>query len=166
MIDITLNIKYVSDFGLVGDVIVGHILAGNQLTISNENNNFLLDATGAYLNNATLTISKTGGNSKIFLDPDNGLRLRSKAKGLNDLKLCAKGDKKGISLQQPPGEQSPVASGLLDAYNLLWGHSSPQRREISESTLNEGSAFAPPNKRRTWFRANGAWWQAMGAPER
>jgi hypothetical protein len=54
-------------YGVVGNYIVGHILAGNQLTISNDKNNFILDSTGAYLNNAKLTLQTL--NTKIIIDP-------------------------------------------------------------------------------------------------
>jgi hypothetical protein len=54
-------------YGVVGECIVGHILAGNQLTISNDKNNFILDSTGAYLNNAKLTLQTL--NTKIIIDP-------------------------------------------------------------------------------------------------
>jgi hypothetical protein len=66
-------------FGLVADVIVGRLLAGSSLTISNANNNFTLDETGAYLNNATLTIEQ--GNSRIFLDPTNGIKIQANVGG-------------------------------------------------------------------------------------
>jgi len=54
-------------FGLVAEVIFGNLLAGNTLTIANENNNFILDGTGATLNNAKFNIQTT--NTKITIDP-------------------------------------------------------------------------------------------------
>lgn len=54
-------------YGLVGDVIIGRILAGNTLTIANDANNFVLDETGATLNNAKFSIQNT--NTKIVIDP-------------------------------------------------------------------------------------------------
>jgi hypothetical protein len=54
-------------YGLVAGVVVGHLLAGNMLRISNETNNFVLDSTGATLTNAKLT-SQTA-NAKIIIDP-------------------------------------------------------------------------------------------------
>ncbi len=54
-------------FGLVAEVIFGNLLAGNTLTIANENNNFVLDGTGATLNNAKFNIQTT--NTKITIDP-------------------------------------------------------------------------------------------------
>lgn len=54
-------------FGLVGEVIAGKILAGNTLTIANSSNNFVLDETGATLNNAKFSIQTT--NTKVNIDP-------------------------------------------------------------------------------------------------
>jgi len=54
-------------FGVVGDYLIGRILAGNTLTIANDANNFILDQTGATLNNAKFTLATT--NTKIFIDP-------------------------------------------------------------------------------------------------
>jgi hypothetical protein len=68
-----------SAYGLVADVIVGRLLAGNNLRISNENNNFILDNTGAYLNNASLTVTKT--NSRIYIDPSNGIKIQKNSGG-------------------------------------------------------------------------------------
>ena len=66
-------------YGLVADVIVGRLLAGASLTISNETNNFLLDSSGAFLTNASFTISNT--NTKIFLDPNNGIKIQANQGG-------------------------------------------------------------------------------------
>ena len=53
---------------------VGRLLAGNSLTISNENNNFILDSTGAYLNNAKFSIQTT--NTKVIIDPTSTTSFR------------------------------------------------------------------------------------------
>jgi hypothetical protein len=54
-------------YGLVGDIIVGRILAGNTLTITNSSNNFILNETGATLNNARFNIQTT--NTRVIIDP-------------------------------------------------------------------------------------------------
>lgn len=61
-------------YGLVADVIVGRLLAGNSLTISNDNNNFILDSTGATLNNAKFNIQTT--NTQITIDPTGNRPFR------------------------------------------------------------------------------------------
>ena len=64
-------------FGVVADAIVGRILAGNNLHIANENNNFILDDTGAWLNNANFTLTRTTGGvtNRIVLDPTEGFAI-------------------------------------------------------------------------------------------
>jgi hypothetical protein len=68
-----------TSYGLVGDVLVGRVLAGNNLHISNSGNNFLLDETGAWLENASFTLHRTIGGTRreIILDPQNGLTFRN-----------------------------------------------------------------------------------------
>jgi len=61
-------------YGLIADVIIGRMLAGNSLTIENEGNNFILDSTGATLNNAKFTLSTV--NTKIFIDPTDSVSFR------------------------------------------------------------------------------------------
>lgn len=62
---------------LIGDAVVGRLLAGNNLHIANENNNFRLDETGAWLENANFTISRTQGGitNRIVLDPTEGFSI-------------------------------------------------------------------------------------------
>lgn len=74
-IDFETQSLFKSDsFLLIADVIVGRLLAGNSLTISNENNNFILDASGAYLNNARFSIQTT--NTKVVIDPTSTTPFR------------------------------------------------------------------------------------------
>lgn len=54
-------------FGIVAEAIFGNMIAGNTLTIANSGNNFILDASGATLNNAKFNIQTT--NTKITIDP-------------------------------------------------------------------------------------------------
>ena len=63
-------------FGLVGEIIVGRVVASNQLTITNENNTFIVDGSGATLTDASFTILKN--NSKIVLDPIEGISISKK----------------------------------------------------------------------------------------
>ncbi len=64
-------------YGIAGDLLAGRILAGNNLHITNSTNSFKLDETGAWLNNANFTITKTQGGitNKIVLDPLEGFSI-------------------------------------------------------------------------------------------
>ena len=68
-------------YGVVGDYLIGHIVAANNLLISNDNNTFTLDGNGATLTNATFTLNTSNGNSKIFLDPANGIKIQKNVGG-------------------------------------------------------------------------------------
>ena len=66
-------------FGVVGDYLVGRILAGNSLTITNDSSTFSVDGGGATLTNAILSVENS--KNKIFLDPINGIRIQGNAGG-------------------------------------------------------------------------------------
>lgn len=70
-----INFNGVDLYGVIADALVGNIIAGNNLIISNKNNSFIVDEFGATLKNASLSIEK--GNTKILLDPENGIKIRS-----------------------------------------------------------------------------------------
>ncbi len=63
-------------YGLVADVICGRLLAGNQLTITNSGNNFTLDSSGATLTNASFTLNTSSGNSRIYLNATDGIKIQ------------------------------------------------------------------------------------------
>ena len=65
-----------SYYGLVAEVIVGNLVASNQLLISNQNNTFIVDGAGATLYDASFTLTKSDGNSKIILDPNVGIVIQ------------------------------------------------------------------------------------------
>lgn len=66
-------------FGIVGEAIIGNLLAGNSLHISNEKNNFTLDENGASLYNASFTLEGSDGKSKIILDPSVGIKIQGRS---------------------------------------------------------------------------------------
>jgi hypothetical protein len=70
-----------TNYGLVAEVVTGRLLAGNNLTITNENNTFTVDGAGATLTNATLTINSSTGNGRMFLDPTNGIKIQKNVGG-------------------------------------------------------------------------------------
>lgn len=56
-------------YGVVGETIVGRLIAGNQLQISNSGGNFLVDASGATLTNANFSVQDSGNKTKIIISP-------------------------------------------------------------------------------------------------
>jgi hypothetical protein len=63
---------------LIADVVVGRLLAGNSLLITNDDGSttktFTLDQNGAVLENASFTIENA--KSRILLDPTNGIKVQ------------------------------------------------------------------------------------------
>lgn len=69
--------------GLIGgkysvnaEVIAGTLLAGEQLTIKNTNNSFVVDANGVKLTNASIEV--TNDKNKIVLNPEVGIQMSVK----------------------------------------------------------------------------------------
>lgn len=68
-------------YGLVGEVIVGKIIAGQDLTIESQKQDgglalFKVDGTGVKIHNSILDISTT--KNIINIDPTNGIRIQAK----------------------------------------------------------------------------------------
>lgn len=76
-----ITVNNTTTFGIIADTIVGRLLAGNTLTIQNQNNTFTLDGTGATLTNATLSVIGNNNNNNILLDPTNGFKIQAKIGG-------------------------------------------------------------------------------------
>lgn len=66
-------------YGIVADWIVGRMVIGSSLQVSNENLSFVVDSLGARLTNGTISVS--ANNSRIFLDPLNGFKIQQNAGG-------------------------------------------------------------------------------------
>ena len=64
------------NYGVIADTVVGKLVAGKALTISNEGSNFKVDAKGATLKNASFTIE--AGNSKIIQNAKDGFKIQKK----------------------------------------------------------------------------------------
>lgn len=63
-------------YGIVSELLFGSIIAGNQLQISNSNNNFLLDSNGCVLSNASFTMTTSNNKGKIILDANAGIKIQ------------------------------------------------------------------------------------------
>lgn len=99
-----------SQYGLIADVVVGKLLAGNQLLISNDSNTFSLDASGAVLSNGYLSI--TNAVSEIRIDPNTGIRIQKKTSTTGSIGI-------GVS-------SNTTASSV----NMLtWSHTTPNQSE-------------------------------------
>jgi hypothetical protein len=72
-----LNVNGTNMYGLCASVLIGQIIAGNQLTIENDDNTFTVDGQGATLTNATLSVLGNSGKNNILLDPQHGFKIQS-----------------------------------------------------------------------------------------
>jgi len=72
---------YGSVYGVVADAIVGKLIAGNSLTISNSNNKFIVNATGCTLVDSSMTVTNSTNKSRVLIDPTNGIKIQSNATG-------------------------------------------------------------------------------------
>lgn len=61
-------------YGLAAEAVLGRLVAADHLVISNTNNTFVVDGSGATLIDATLTVES--GKRKILLDPTNGFKMQ------------------------------------------------------------------------------------------
>ena len=62
-----------SAYGLAADILIGRIIAGNDLLITNDNSSFTVSGSLATLTNAILTIQNA--NTQITLDPSDGIAI-------------------------------------------------------------------------------------------
>jgi len=64
-----------SFFGVCGDALVGRIIAGNQLTIENEQLTFAVSGSSVTIKNGDLQLYGQNDRSRIFLNPNTGIEI-------------------------------------------------------------------------------------------
>lgn len=62
-------------YGVIADVVVGRLLAGQSLYIESDTNTFVLDSRGCFLTNAEFTITTDNNKNKIVLNPSEGISI-------------------------------------------------------------------------------------------
>lgn len=65
-------------YGLVAETIVGNLVASNELMITNANNTFVVNGSGATLTNATFTLTTEDLLNQITLNPIDGIAIKKK----------------------------------------------------------------------------------------
>jgi hypothetical protein len=103
-----------SFFGLSAPALVGNLLAGNSLIITNENNTFSLDGAGATLTDATFTLTTSNDAGKILLDPTNGIKIQKNVGGnwTDTLSMTTAGDLTLIG-------NVTATTGAIGGWNIL-----------------------------------------------
>lgn len=64
-------------YGVAGGVLVGNIVASEELKIENENNKFYVDGNGVRLIDADLSMESQSTNSRVFISPSEGFKLQT-----------------------------------------------------------------------------------------
>lgn len=72
------TINGVKSFGLIADHVVGNLIAGKSLIINNSNNTVKIDGEGIIATNANLTLLKSDGSSGVYLNPSDGIKIKSR----------------------------------------------------------------------------------------
>lgn len=70
-ITFAVNGTQTTSYGLVADTLVGRMLIGNSLYVSNANNTFTVDGSGATLKNAKFSLNNSENKSIILLSPNS-----------------------------------------------------------------------------------------------
>jgi len=68
--------------GIVAEKIYGQIICSNNLTISNESGTFLINKDGANFQNMNLLLTKSGENSRIFMNAVDGIKIQKNEYGV------------------------------------------------------------------------------------
>jgi len=74
-----VDVGGVTHYGLVADTIVGNLIAGNTLTIQNEDLSFVVDATGVSISNGSISLETD--SSRVYIDPTNGIKIQGNTGG-------------------------------------------------------------------------------------
>lgn len=120
---ILFNGEYV--YGVIADALVGNIIAGNNLIITNQNNSFIVDETGATLIDANFTVQK--GDITVVISPDTGIEITNHGDKVfyidENGNLVTKGYIKAEDLEDPDSgtiiNGSLIKSGVIMSNNYL-----------------------------------------------
>jgi len=67
-----------SAFGLVADVIVGRMVASNELLITNEQSTFTVSGSNVTITDGEISLFRSDGANKIFINPSTGIDVQSR----------------------------------------------------------------------------------------
>lgn len=64
------------NFGINTSVLMGNLIAGNQLVIKNADNSFVIDSSGVTINDAVMQFIGNNGKNRIILNPTEGFKIQ------------------------------------------------------------------------------------------
>jgi len=63
--------------GVVAERLYGNIIAGEDLTITTTNGDFLVNQLGVQISNLTLSLTRSDNKTKVLMDATNGIKIQS-----------------------------------------------------------------------------------------
>lgn len=69
-------------YGINAEILLGKLIAGNELIITNENNSFTVNGEGVTLYNAILTLLRKDKMAQFIMNPDDGFKIQTKSGNL------------------------------------------------------------------------------------
>lgn len=73
-----ITVNGITTYGLAADMMIGNLMCTKNLIVSNESNTFRIDAQGFTATNGSITLKRGDGSSEIYLNPTDGIKIRSK----------------------------------------------------------------------------------------
>ncbi len=65
-------------YGIIGDAVVGNLIAGKNLIIKNLNGSFVADENGVNITNMDINLLSNNGANRIIINPTDGLKIQKK----------------------------------------------------------------------------------------
>ncbi len=82
--------------GIIGERIIGNIIAGEDLTITTQNGDFLVNQLGVQISNLTLSLTRSDNKTKVLIDATNGIKIQSNNGSTWEDVLSFDGNGKGL----------------------------------------------------------------------
>ena len=82
--------------GIIGERIIGNIIAGEDLTITTQNGDFLVNQLGVQISNLTLSLTRSDNKTKVLIDATNGIKIQSNNGSAWEDALSFDGNGKGL----------------------------------------------------------------------
>lgn len=136
--------KLIKAYGVNAETIVGKLLIGEGLTIANSSNTFVVDDNGATLVNANFSMETANGNSKIILNPEEGIKIQGVTNGILEDKFYV--DENGnVMIKGSITSGSTVTGATIVSGNLNIGEGSFVVDSFGNLNIGKGNFVVDSN---------------------